>query len=157
MEAAAAQPNVSQTTMLLGVEGGGCELSLSLPAGADWTGDGPAPDDLLLNVSIVSLGYSAQDQMWVEASAWRAFVEEFRQLERHRRGDATLRGMVEDEFRLRCFAFDRSGHVAAEGHMRRRSEVGGAPREQCLAFSFELEADRLAENLAQLDDLLRAG
>ena len=77
----------------------------------------PADEDLLLNITINARGYSAADQAWVVASDWRTFMNEMRELERQRRGHATLMGASPDDLRLVFEATDHAGHLAVSGFL----------------------------------------
>src|SRR6266852_3304277 len=52
------------------------------------------------------------DQVWVEQAALERFLGEARDLERARRGSATLEAMSPDEFFLRIQSVDVAGHIA---------------------------------------------
>jgi len=89
-------------------------------------GEPGTPGDvvLLLNVTVVVGGYSAADQAWVARSDWREFMNELRELEEARRGQATLRGASPHDLELVFKATDRAGHMAVLGFLGWNSPDG---------------------------------
>jgi hypothetical protein len=83
----------------------------------------PVDPDVLLNVTVQLRGYTAKDQLWVEAGDWCEFVRQFTDLDLKRRGEAILLGGNPDELTLRFHVYDAAGHTAVEGHIARRGTV----------------------------------
>ena len=96
-----------------------------------------ADPDVLLNVSVQLQGYSANDQSWIVAREWCAFVHEFSELERTRRGEAVLLGVVPNELTFRFFVYSATGHTALEGQLARR----GPFEHQSSLLKFEMRFD----------------
>ena len=105
--------------------------------------EGSAIDpDVLLNVTVRLRGYTATDQLWIEAGDWCEFVRQFTDLNLKRRGEATLFGSNPDEVTLRFHVYDSAGHTVVDGHLARR---GPAEEHQhaCLRFAMRFDPDQL--------------
>ena len=61
--------------------------------------------------------FAGAADVWVSRDAWSGFLSRLADLERERRGDAVLESISPGELRLRLFAIDRAGHMAAEGEL----------------------------------------
>ena len=111
-----------------------------------------AEADLLLNVTVKVGGYAAADQSWVMADDWRAFLTDLRELERTRRGKATLEGASPRDLKLVLCVIDPIGHMAISGHLGWDSPDGFA---QKLEFGFEIDAGMLQTTIREIEELGR--
>jgi hypothetical protein len=96
----------------------------------------PARDDLLLSIAVQVEGYSAADQAWIAAEAWRGFLSQLRHLEERRHGEAKLEGMSPRDFRLVIRSTDQLGHMAVTGHVGWDTPDGFSRR---LEFGFRFD------------------
>ncbi len=81
--------------------------------------------------------------IWVEATAFKSFLDEFAECERTRRGEATLASMSPDEFSLRIFNTHSKGDFSLTYEIR--DYRGKFPPQ--LQGGFELDVSRLAQIL----------
>lgn len=93
------------------------------------------------------------DQVWVEQAQLERFIAETTELERTRRGTATLQAMSPDEFLLHIKVIDAAGHVAVTVQIRRRGYVGQEHQRFGLEGGFELEPSTLPALVRALSDL----
>ena len=70
--------------------------------------------DVLVVVRARFYDFSGAVDAWVVNTEWAAFLTQLTALERTRVGEAVLESASPDELRLRIFALDRAGHMAAE-------------------------------------------
>src|SRR5262249_24060185 len=80
-----------------------------------------AEEDVLINVTVEAGGFGAADQSWIVGADWLRFISELRALESRREGLAILTSASPEDLRLEFFATDHAGHMAARGHVRRRT------------------------------------
>lgn len=76
-----------------------------------------ASGDLCLNLRIDTAHFSGQSETWVLAASWASFLHDLRELERSRRGRATLQSINPSELRLELYASDALGHMAFDGEV----------------------------------------
>ena len=89
---------------------------------------------------------------WVQWDAWSDFIRQLRQLERDRRGEATLRGTSTEELRVRIFALDRAGHMGVEGSLTSFFIADHDPRAASLKFgTIEIEPSALPALVRELE------
>jgi hypothetical protein len=102
----------------------------------------PAPydPDLLLNVTIIVGGFSAADQSWIVVNDWHAFLSQLRQLEKLRRGSATLESASPRDLKLSFNATDLLGHMVVTGFVGRETPDGFS---QKLEFGFAFDPGML--------------
>ena len=100
----------------------------------------PGDGDVLFNVSVNVAGYSAADQAWVVGHDLDLFVEELRNLESRRQGQATLAGASTDDLRLEFPSTDSIGRMAVRGHVGWNHPSGFLLQ---LRFGFDFEPDLL--------------
>jgi hypothetical protein len=112
----------------------GARLSLS------WAGDGSG--DYLISIEAEAEGFKGHADGHVTGSDLRAFTEALEQLERSRKGKATLASAAPDEFEVIVHAIDKAGHMGAGGVLRYR-RTGDEWPSQSLHFSFEFEPSQL--------------
>lgn len=131
------------TTVRIVGEAGSVELERAEFGGPNT----PADEDILLNISVQVRGYSAQDQMWISAGAWRLFLERLVEVERTRRGGARVEGASPEDLALEIFSTDSVGHFAVRGHVGWTPHDGHRLR---LEFALAFETDRLPYLLREL-------
>lgn len=71
--------------------------------------------DLHLIVSVRAGDFAGRTDPGIDRDAWAAFLTALRELERTRKGSATLEGLSPGELRLTVRAIDRAGHMSIEG------------------------------------------
>ncbi len=123
--------------MLIGDKGDFVEVLLveRIPPGL------PGAGDLRLHVRVAFSTFRGEyDQVWVEASAFRAFLSELQVLEERRQGSATLMSMSPDELILQVHSTDRAGHMGATGQLGRWCYAGGGGLSWC-QVSFDVTLD----------------
>ena len=102
--------------------------------------DLPTPGDVRLRVRVEAEDFAGlSDQVWIEKAVLDQFVEEVRELERTRNGEATLESMSPGEFVLRLRSVDRAGHLAVNGQLKRVT-YGVEVHEQRLHFGFDVDS-----------------
>ena len=113
----------------------------------------PGDEDLLLNITVKVGGYSAIDQVWVIGAYWRGFMSELRELERLRKGKATLEGVSPEVLKLVFMTTGRARHLAVSGFIGWRDSYNGYY--QKLEFGFPFDAGMLQNVLQELEFLGR--
>ena len=102
--------------------------------------DLPTPGDVRLRVRVEVEGFAGfSDRAWIEKAVLHRFVEGVQELERTRKGEATLESMSPGEFALQLRSVDRAGHLAATGQLKRVT-YGAEVHEQRLHFGFDLDS-----------------
>jgi hypothetical protein len=96
--------------------------------------------DVRFNARVQFSTFSAESDVWVAAPALRSFVEQLREVERTRRGAASLTSMSPGELRLEIRATDSMGHVGAFGELGRWCR-GTLPARFWSAVSFGIPFD----------------
>src|SRR5687767_9442109 len=94
----------STITMIFGK--GSERFEMAFVERAPDTPNGPG-DDLLLSIHVACGGFIGGDQVWVDETSWTRFVEQFRTLERTRRGEAVLIGVLPEDLEVHFTAYDR--------------------------------------------------
>ncbi len=109
----------------------------------------PASGDVELSVEVSSEQFRGQAFTWIAAPALASFVTQLRALECQRQGQAILKGMSADEFRLRIWSVNRRGHVAIEGRINKQVYQGETgPYRHVIEFGFAFHPTRLPGVLA---------
>ena len=129
-----------------GIDGQSIEIELS-ERGPD---DTPGQDDLLLNVTVDLGGYSATEQSWVVFDDWQSFMQQMRQLEERRRGQAMLVGASPRELEVTFRVTDLAGHMTVAGWVGREGARGFVRR---LEFGFEFDPGLLGDVARELKRL----
>jgi len=104
----------------------------------------PGDRDVLFNIGANVSGYAAVDQAWVAEHDLDRFVEELRDLEQRRKGNAVLAGASPDDLRLEFHSTDSIGHMAVRGHVGWNHPSGFLLQ---LKFGFSFEPDLLPKLL----------
>jgi hypothetical protein len=116
--------------------------------------DLPSTGDVELSVEVSSQQFRGQGFAWIAAPALAAFLNQLRELERHRQGEATVDGLSPGEFRLRIRSVNRRGHVAVEGFVTKHVHQGeGSPYRHTVEFGFEFDPTLLPRVLAGFQEI----
>jgi hypothetical protein len=107
--------------------------------------DSPGAGDVRLSIRVESHGFAAAGTAWIEARALDQFVRELGQLEQRRQGEAVLVGMSPDEFELKIYSVDRTGHMAMTGRLVRFVWESANQYRHLLEFGFEFCPSRLQQ------------
>ena len=114
--------------------------------------------DVELSVEVASEQFSGHGFTWIAAPALAAFLNQLRDLEAKRRGEATIEGLSPGEFRLRVWSVDRRGHVAVGGLVTKRIHKGeGSSCRHAVEFGFEFEPTLLPKVLAAFQAIAEGG
>jgi hypothetical protein len=118
----------------------------------------PAEGDLGVTVTVSGPAFAGRnDTVWIGRDEWAGFLEDLRELDRTRRGEALVRAMSPEEFQLAVFAADRAGHLAAEGWVGREYMArNGVVRDRVTA-SLEIDPSDLPALVRQFAALAFAG
>jgi hypothetical protein len=103
-----------------------------------------------LHIEIANPGFQGtQPRAWVAASTLEQFVGQLEQLDRSRKGEATLQATSPGEFELAIRSIDSLGHLMVEAEVGRYSLVGNRPTRvmDIARVSFELDPSLLGETL----------
>jgi hypothetical protein len=103
---------------------------------------GMSEGDLRLGVSVCSGFFSgAYDEIWIAQLDWRQFIQSLTNLERDRRGKASLVAMSPDEFELHIEIVGAAGHIVAYGFLSNYSWRRPVPiaRLSRVEFGFSLD------------------
>lgn len=92
--------------------------------------------------------------IWIGRHEWATFLEDVRELDRTRQGEAHLMAMSPAEFQLAIFATDRAGHLAAEGWVGREYVGRNGALEDRVCFSIEVDPSTLPQILRQLEAIV---
>ena len=110
----------------------------------------PAEGDLGINVSVDGQDFGGHnDKVWIGRDDWAAFLENLRELERTRRGEAHVKAMSPEEFQLAVFASGKSGRLVAEGWVGRDYTGRAGTLRDRVSFSIELDPTRFAALVAE--------
>jgi len=108
-------------------------------------------NDRSLSVRLVFSGFTASTKAWIDEKTWSAFLNELADLERSRRGKASLAAMSPEELQLTFRSIDRGGHLAVEGFVGVRSGGGYAAK---LTFSsLKFDPSELPRVLRELQSI----
>jgi hypothetical protein len=110
----------------------------------------PGDRDVLFNITANVSGYTAADQAWVAELDLDRFVEELRDLEACREGEAVLMGASPDDLRLEFQSTDSIGHMAVRGHVGWNHPSGFLLQ---LRFGFNFEPDLLPRLLQYFETI----
>ncbi|HEY9630621.1 MAG TPA: hypothetical protein V6C84_25270 [Coleofasciculaceae cyanobacterium] len=91
----------------------------------------PTPGDTRFEIRVRSSGFAGQGWMWVDLQSLRSFVDQLRELENQRQGEAELSSMSPSQFWLRIVSTDSLGHMALFGQLSR------SEHELKFGFSFD--------------------
>jgi hypothetical protein len=106
----------------------------------------PAEADLGINVSVDGQAFGGHnDKVWIGRDDWAAFLQNLRELERTRRGEARVKGMSPEEFQLAVFPSGNSGRLVAEGWV----EVRCAPSRGGLVVKTQPSPVRAVDGVPQ--------
>ena len=98
--------------MILGLDSTQLEITVAdMEPGQ--SGVGPT-GDVLVVVRARLREFTGGVDSWIVQSDWAAFLTQLTSLERTRAGEAVLESASPGELRLRFFALDRAGHMAAD-------------------------------------------
>ena len=124
----------------------------------------PAAGDLGVDVAVTAGAtvaggpFSGRNHtVWIGREAWHGFVEDLRELERTRRGDAAVLAMSPAEFQLTLFVTDRAGHLAAEGWVGRQHAGRSAAAQDRVCFRIQLDPSTLVTLAHEFEALTPAG
>lgn len=107
--------------------------------------------DVRISVRARLKEFSGAADAWILRETWRDFLAQLTQLERERTGDAQLASISPGELRLRIFALDRAGHMAAEGELTASFLASHEPRLTSLKFgAIEFDPSALPSLLREL-------
>ena len=110
----------------------------------------PGSGDIRLAVEVSAPGFRGRNgSAWVAGPAWERFLADLRQLERTRRGEASLTSMSPADLELRVCAVDRAGHILVEGHVGDYLRAATRVREACVPFAISLDPSCLPAALAE--------
>jgi len=99
---------------------GGSVDFVELEVVAYGTLEGRNEGDLRLAVSVRSGDFAGKyGEVWIAKDEWQSFLISLAQLERERKGTASLLAMSPDEFELHLQITDRAGHLVAFGFLAR--------------------------------------
>lgn len=107
-------------------------------------------EDVLLNVTVEVGGYRAADQVWIPSTDWRAYLSELREIERLRRGQASLAGAGSPYLKITIKSTDHAGHMCVLGFIRWDSPDGFCQR---LEFGFKFDAGMLSTVLREFQSV----
>lgn len=136
--------------MYLGSEGHSLELSVREvhPAVPGMYPGG----DVLVGVRARLGDFSGATTAWVLPEAWKRFLSQLKELEKVRAGEALLESVSPGEMRVRIFALDRAGHVAAEGEVTSFFAAPHQPRAATFVFgAIEFDPTALPALLRELE------
>ena len=120
--------------------------------------DLPSAGDVELSVEVASEQFSGHGFAWIAAPAMAAFLNQLRDLEAKRQGEATIEGLSPGEFRLRLWPVDRRGHMAVGGLVTKRIHKGeGSPYRHAVEFGFEFDPTLLPKVLADFQAIVEGG
>ena len=120
--------------------------------------DLPSAGDVELSVEVASEQFSGHGFAWIAAPAMAAFLNQLRDLEARRQGEATIEGLSQGEFRLRLWSVDRRGHMAVGGLVTKRIHKGeGSPYRHAVEFGFEFDPTLLPKVLAGFQAIAESG
>lgn len=94
-----------------------------------------AGGDVLVAVRARVRDFSGAVEAWVLRDAWAHFLGQLARLEAARTGEAVLESVSPGELRLRLFAVDRAGHMAAEGEIAAVYTAVGRSRRTGMSFA----------------------
>ena len=118
----------------------------------------PAEGDLGVDVAVRSGAFAGRNAtVWIGRDEWGGFVEDLRELERARRGEALVTAMSPNEFTLAVFATDRAGHLAAEGWIGREYAARNGVLRDRACFSIELDGGAFPRLVSEFERLSTAG
>jgi hypothetical protein len=114
----------------------------------------PAEGDLGINVSVDGESFRGRNTtVWIGRADWAAFLQNLRNLERSRQGQAQVEGMSPGEFQLAVFATGKSGRIVAEGWVGREYTGRAGTLRDRVSFSVELDPSRIAVLVAEAESL----
>jgi hypothetical protein len=119
--------------------------SLALRVTAIETYAGARPSDYRLSATLRWHGFTALNRhLWVSAQAYDTFAFSLNELDRSRRGLASLSAMSPNEFLLVIEVVDLAGHVQARGHLANTVHDGRLnPFELRLPYSLDIDPSKL--------------
>jgi hypothetical protein len=97
-------------------------------------------DDVLLNVTVRTGAYAAEDADWIVRNDLDRFLQELRALDEKRQGKAVLVSASPDDMQLEFYSTDSAGHMAIQGQLGRTDPNGFRLQ---LQFGFAFEPDKL--------------
>jgi hypothetical protein len=120
----------------------------------------PAEGDLGINVAATA-GVTAvggpfagrNDTVWIGRDDWASFLEDLRELDRTRHGEAHVIAMSPAEFQLTVFATDAAGHLAADGWVGREYAARNEVAHDRVCFSVEIDPGVFPQLLRQFEGL----
>ena len=104
----------------------------------------PSYGDALIGIVVSSNGYIGKNQVWVAKQELDLFSVSIQELEKNRKGEATLSSMSPDELSLRVYAYDGVGHLAVEGKTGHQV-VGSVCFNHSVQFGFTIEPEQLVK------------
>jgi hypothetical protein len=100
----------------------------------------------------IGVGYGdfrgARAEIWIEPGEFEGFLQELRDLERTRQGQATLGAGDPRDFTLTLGTTDRSGHLQVNGCLRSFESPDGVA---VMEFRFSLEPSKLSTVLREFE------
>jgi hypothetical protein len=116
----------------------------------------PSEGDLGIDVSVDGRSFSGRnDTVWVAKNDWARFLQDMRDLERTRRGQAHIKAMSPEEFQLAVFAKGQGGRLVAEGWVGRDYTGRAGPLRDRVSFSLELDPTGFARLVDEATALRR--
>ena len=113
----------------------------------------PGEGDLGVNVAARGGAFAGRnDAVWIGHDEWGGFLEDLRELDRTRRGEALVMAMSPNEFTLAVFAADRAGHLVAGGWVGREYAARNGVLRDRACFSIELDPGAFAGLVREFEE-----